>query len=261
MKGLNCCELKRLSLWLLLAMSLVFLCSVAGEAFANDPWQELQQRVEKQQKTLNGSIPKKHSSQQDPWRQLQAIYLTFTQQQESDALVDNVARRKVAGELHKALKPYEHLIDQASRQFNIPREIIAAVIMVESGGDSQASATTSSAKGLMQTIDGTFSVARNGLRKQNFYIKDNPFDPRSSIMAGSWYLSRMFDLAFQDGKFTGTRSDVRSWKCAAEYYFAGPGNGRNKKDVVIVYSGGDKVVIDKPAYSQKVLRWAQIMRS
>jgi hypothetical protein len=92
-------------------------------------------------------------------------------------------------------------------------------------------------------------------------VKDNPFDPRASIMAGTWYLDSMYAQAQADQKEgINGRQDLDSWKYPLEYYYAGPGNGKKESDRVIVYSGGRRVVIDKPAYSRKVLKWAKIMK-
>jgi hypothetical protein len=91
-------------------------------------------------------------------------------------------------------------------------------------------------------------------------IKDNPFDPRASIMAGAWYLNEMYKRALADKKpGVGDRNKRNSWKHPLQYYYAGPSGGRKNGDSVIIYAGGKKVVVDKKAYSQKVLRWAKIM--
>lgn len=242
---------------------LMVLCTVFPLVVeASDPWAALQQQVHStttQTKDQALAAPQQ-VAEADPWQQLQAIFLTFSEQQEHDALSNNETRKQVRGELHKALKPYQSIIDAASLRFNIPREIIAAVIMVESGGNRYAAAPSSSAKGLMQTIDATFKQAVNGLKRQGVVIENDPFVPRSSIMAGCWYLNEMFKQTVRDGKQLGQRYNFYAWKNATEYYYAGPGHGRKRSDVVIIYSGGKKVVIDKPLYSKKVLRWAEILR-
>ena len=129
--------------------------------------------------------------------------------------------------------------------------------MVESGGDSGAKASTSSASGLMQTIKTTFLEARQALIKQGIIIPDDPFNPYASIMAGSWYLNKMFEQAKIDAKpGIKNRWDRASWRYPLEYYYAGPGHGRKSESRVLIYSGGQRILIDKPAYSQKVLSWA-----
>ena len=132
--------------------------------------------------------------------------------------------------------------------------------MAESGGNPRAQASTSTAKGLMQTIAGTFRDARKDLIAQGILIEDDPFDPHASIIAGAWYLDRMYAQAAVDRNQPDlNRRDIVSWRYPVEYYYAGPGHGRKKKKRVVVYAGGKQVVIDKPAYSRKVLQWAEIM--
>jgi len=233
---------------------LVFLLQIQAGA---DVWETLQNHYapESLYKATEKRLPR-----HDPWARLRAIYLPFSESVEEAALTDHKAARKVSGHLHKALQPYAHIINDASRRFGIPPEIIGAVIMAESGGNSRAQTSTSTAKGLMQTIDGTFRDAREALHTRGMVIEDNPFDPRSSIMAGTWYLDRMYTQAAVDRKQPDlNRLDIASWRYPVEYYYAGPGNGRKERELVIIYAGGKQIVIDKPAYSRKVLQWAEIM--
>jgi len=224
-----------------------------------DPWDKLQDWFEKEPDPPPKPATEKET--EDPWAKLRAIYLPFTEEEESAAIIDPVIRQKVSIGLHAAVAPYAELIKEAADMFNVPQEIIAAVIMVESGGDPKARAKTSSAAGLMQTISGTFSDARKSLKSREIHISDNPFDPESSILAGIWYLDRMYERAITDkpGK-VGHRDQIASWKYPLEYYYAGPGYGARHEPVVIIYSGGKKVMVDKPAYSAKALKWAKIMR-
>ena len=240
---------------LILAPLLVFCLQTPAGA---DAWKDLQNRY-----THDSISPdmEKRVSRHDPWARLRAIYLPFSESMETAALTNLRAARKVSGYLHKALRPYGQIIRDASRQFLIPPEIIGAVIMVESGGNKKAEASTGTAKGLMQTLAGTFREAREGLRSQGILIENDPFNPKSSIMAGAWYLDRMFAQVAMDGKQPHlNRQNIADWRYPVEYYYAGPGNGRKEKDRVMVYAGGKRIVIDKPAYSGKVLKWAEIMR-
>ena len=148
---------------------------------------------------------------------------------------------------------------EASQIFNVPVEVIAAVIMVESSGNPVAAAKTSSAKGLMQTIDATFNSARKKLATQGITIKNNPYDPHASIMAGTWYLDQMFRQVERDRGASLDRNSLNSWRLPAEYYYAGPGHGRRRSPVVIIYSGGRKLRVDKADYSHKVLQWARMV--
>ena len=144
--------------------------------------------------------------------------------------------------------------------YDIPQEVIKAVIMAESGGDNYAKARTTSAKGLMQTIDSTFLMAKKGLEKKGIKISDDPFDPESSIMAGAWYLDRMYEKCIKDGKLiSNNREDISSWRYPLEYYYAGPLHGAKEKNRIYVFSNGKKRMIDKRAYSKKIQKWAKIL--
>ena len=209
---------------LILAFLPVFLLRTPAGA---DAWQSLQHRYAPESIS---ATHQKRKSKQDPWARLRAVYLPFSESLETQALTDHKAARKVSGYLHKALRPYAHIIRDASRRFQVPPEIIGAVIMAESGGNPRAQASGSTAKGLMQTISGTFRDARENLISQGIFIEDNPYDPRASITAGAWYLDRMYARAAADQKRTDlNRRDIASWKHAVEYYYAGPGHGRKMK--------------------------------
>ena len=239
---------------LISAMLLVFFLNTRADA---DTWVSLQRLYE--QRAVSQDLEKKKPVP-DPWVNLRAIYLPFTEAAEKAALADPESARKVSGHLHRALLPYEDIIHEAARRFDIPPEIIGAVIMVESGGNSRARARTSTAKGLMQTIDGTFRKARKDLLTKGVHIKNDPFDPRVSILAGAWYLDRMYSrAAVNHEKEVLHRQDIKSWRYPVEYYYAGPHNGQKDRELVAVYAGGRRVIIDKPAYSRKVLSWARII--
>jgi len=131
--------------------------------------------------------------------------------------------------------------------------------MVESGGNPHAAAKTSSAKGLMQTIDATFAEARRALAVQGIKIRNDPFKPRASIMAGTWYLDQMYRQVIRDRGEVLQRNSITSWRLPTEYYYAGPGHGRKRSQVVMIYAGGKQIRVDKSGYSSKVLRWAHIL--
>ena len=249
----HCMFKKLMALTIMLLMVQMF----QSQCTAADPWKDLQDRLDESKPLAS----KKADSKGDPWSRLQAIFLPFTMEEETAAFTDPSAGRKISNYLHTRLKPYVKWIHEAGHRFNIPSEIIGAVIMVESGGNPKANAKTSSARGLMQTISATFKEAKNHLKSLGIRVKNSPYDPHASIMAGSWYLDRMFHRAVEDRKkFIRSRQDFNSWKYPLEYYYAGPQNGKKKENTIIMYAGGRRVVIDKPAYSKKVLKWAAIMK-
>jgi soluble lytic murein transglycosylase-like protein len=239
-------------------LMLVVWCLVVPATHAGaDSWHALQQRY--REKTVSHT-PVKHPPAPDPWACLKAVYLPFTKDLEHAALTDRKSAKQVFAYLRSALLPYDDFIQEASRIFGIPPEIIGAMIMVESGGDARARAETSTAKGLMQTIDGTFRHAHKDLSARGIMIMDDPFDPHGSIMAGAWYLDKMYALAATTHtKTVLDRQNIPSWRYPLQYYYAGPHNGQKAKELVVVYAGGRRVIINKASYSRKVLRWAQIL--
>jgi soluble lytic murein transglycosylase-like protein len=153
------------------------------------------------------------------------------------------------------LKPFQAHIEKASFFFDVPEEIIGGVILQESSGNPRAKAKTSSAKGLMQTIDATFEFARKNLLKHEFIISD-PYNPLHSILAGTWYLSYVFELSKEDWPIHNDRSQLAMWEKALEYYYAGPVWGKNPKPIFHAYTNGKRIVIQKAYYSRKVLEYA-----
>jgi soluble lytic murein transglycosylase-like protein len=71
-------------------------------------------------------------------------------------------------------------IDRAAKIFNIPAELIRAVIAVESAGDT-AAVSHRGAKGLMQLMPETAG---------QMYVED-PVDPAQNIMGGTRYLRQL----------------------------------------------------------------------
>jgi len=92
-------------------------------------------------------------------------------------------------------------ISKASEKYNLPENLIAAMIKAESGGNPQA-VSSKGAKGLMQLIDST--AADMGVIDQ--------FDPEDNIMGGARYMKKLLD------HFRG------NLKLALAAYNAGPGN-------------------------------------
>lgn len=242
---------------------LLLMTILTFSAQAADSWGELQRRFRTDPVQRTTSLPVARSASrspgENPWTQLQAVYLPFSQAEEETALINPRVKQKVATKLHATLAPYQNSIHEASQRFDVPVAVIAAVIMVESSGNPNAAAGTSSAKGLMQTIDATFAEARNALGADGLLIKNDPFDPHASIMAGTWYLDQMYRQVQADRGVALNRKHFTAWRLATEYYYAGPTYGRKHAPVVLIYSGGQQVRVDKAGYSSKVLRWARIM--
>jgi soluble lytic murein transglycosylase-like protein len=230
-----------------------FLCENVRAA-QKDPWQGLETVFPEEK------VGQKDSGY-DPWTELRKIFMPFTRQEEEEAVYDPRKAVTFSYKLAKPIFPYMKLIEECSGNFGVPKEVIGAVILVESGGNPAAKAKTSSARGLMQTIRGTFRSARRALSEQGIYINNDPFNPRSSIYAGSWYLRYVFDKMISDNPgLMLSRLDVENWKRPVKYYYAGPGDGAKKDDIIIKYIDGKKLIIDKQAYCDKVMRYARLLK-
>ena len=87
--------------------------------------------------------------------------------------------------------PWGPYIREAAGRFGMPEDWIRAVIRQESGGhqagaDGAPITSSAGAMGLMQVMPGTYA----GLR-QRHALGDDPYEPRSNILAGTAYLREM----------------------------------------------------------------------
>jgi Rod binding domain-containing protein len=85
--------------------------------------------------------------------------------------------------MNKKLEPYLNDINASANEIKISPNLIQAVILAESGGNSKA-ISAKGAKGLMQLMDTT--AAEVGVK--------NAFDPSQNIRGGSIYLKKMLTL-------------------------------------------------------------------
>ncbi len=158
---------------------------------------------------------------------------------------------------HQLISQYRDIIANAADTFDIPQQILVGVILVESDGNAQAKTELSSAKGLMQTIDATFEEAYQALTAAGMTLENNPFNPRSSVLAGAWYLDKMYRRAVSENRVPeGKRHRLPSWRIPLTYYYAGPAHGAKQENFIRVCSKGKCRIIDKNKYSSKVLTLA-----
>ncbi|MBW1802478.1 MAG: lytic transglycosylase domain-containing protein, partial [Deltaproteobacteria bacterium] len=101
--------------------------------------------------------------------------------------------------IKKVLGPFLYLIKKVSARYKLPRPIVEAVIIAESGGDPKAR-SSKGAMGLMQLMPVT--AREVGVR--------NAFDPAQNIEGGCKYLRKMWNM-FQP-----------RWDLALAAYNAGP---------------------------------------
>ncbi|MES9902650.1 MAG: transglycosylase SLT domain-containing protein [Sedimenticola sp.] len=202
----------------------------------------------------------------EAWRELMAEYPaiigTKRQLNESDLeAIPKVYQRELLtisddNRWQRRLTPFLDKIKRATAEFNVPEAVIGAVILQESGGRPDARAKGSSAKGLMQTIDATFALARKHLAKRSIDIND-PLNAEHSILAGSWYLDFCFSLAAKSFPAYHDRTQLAHWERALEFYYAGPKWGKYPRDIIYVKRKGKSIRINKGRYADGVLRYAR----
>jgi soluble lytic murein transglycosylase-like protein len=78
--------------------------------------------------------------------------------------------------------PFARIIREASRQANVPPELLQAVITVESGFNPRA-VSRKGARGLMQLMPAT---------ARRFHARDS-FNPQQNVLAGARYLRQLLD--------------------------------------------------------------------
>lgn len=93
---------------------------------------------------------------------------------------DNSSKVQPSSEALKRLNSFDKLIEDASKEFGLDKNLIKSVILTESAANPKA-VSSAKAKGLMQLIDSTASDM--GVR--------NVFDPKQNIYGGSKYLTKM----------------------------------------------------------------------
>lgn len=89
---------------------------------------------------------------------------------------------------------------EASERFDMPVAWIERVMHAESGGRTKLNGrpivSRAGAMGLMQLMPGTWAEIRSALS-----LGSDPFDPRDNILAGAFYLRRMYNRFGYPGMF------------------------------------------------------------
>lgn len=116
---------------------------------------------------------------------------------------------------------YEEIIARYSEEYNIPKDVIYAVIKVESDFDPDAE-SSAGAIGLMQMIPSTFEWL-TGEDHLNEHLPSHMLrDPEVSIRYGTYYLAylyRSFDYNWTNtfAAYNGGEGNVRKWLKNPEY--------------------------------------------
>ncbi|MCX7880703.1 MAG: transglycosylase SLT domain-containing protein [Ignavibacteria bacterium] len=105
------------------------------------------------------------------------------------------------GSIVQKVLRYDFIVEEVAKRYSLPKNLIQAVIAVESAGNPKA-VSRAGAKGLMQLIDSTSKYV--GVK--------NVYDPKENIEGGTKYLKEMLET------FEG------NLELALAGYNAGPGN-------------------------------------
>lgn len=121
-------------------------------------------------------------------------------------------------------KSYSETVEKYAAEYNIPPEVIFAVIKTESGFDPNAR-SSAGALGLMQMMPSTFEWL-TGEEHLNENLTDlKLFDPEVSIRYGTYYLSYLKNKFFPNGNvdwdiifaaYNGGEGNVANWLCDPE---------------------------------------------
>ncbi len=167
-------------------------------------------------------------------RQLESKELKNENKQGVNKSISNdkaVQKKKISAVYGKSLmeriSKFDEIIKKASSEFNVPEELVKAIIAVESSGNALA-ISPKGAKGLMQLVDST----------AQFIGVKNVWHPVENIYGGVKYLRYLLD------KFNG---DV---KLALAGYNAGPEN--------VLKFGGIPPFPETIEYVSKVVRYMKL---
>ena len=78
----------------------------------------------------------------------------------------------------------------------------------------------------------------------------------TGVFAGT-VQAKTTDLTVRDHGASGGREEPESWRRALEYYYAGPGWGRDPRPIIHVYRNGQRTRIHKAKYSDGVLAYVR----
>lgn len=110
---------------------------------------------------------------------------------------------------------WSHLITKASEHHQIDPELLAIILLVESGGNP-AAVSPAGAVGLMQIMPTTAAdiAERRGIERYNL------LDPETNVSFGAWYLSSLLESFGQNDRLLDWSASV--WMAAGAYN-SGPG--------------------------------------
>lgn len=121
------------------------------------------------------------------------------------AIPGNVARHMLSKVFHSVLfvgcagyippaaaADYTAHVAAASKRFDLPADLISAVIGVESGGDAKA-VSNKGAQGVMQIMPATWHEVEGWFAAAGTPLGTDAFEPKDNILAGTAYLKAQID--------------------------------------------------------------------
>lgn len=116
-----------------------------------------------------------------------------------------------------AYRKYDDLINQASRRYGVPPELIKAVIWKESRFQP-AKVGSQGERGLMQITERAAQDWSHAQKIETF-VPTDLFDPKVNIEVGAWYLKRALDhwsakdnpVPFALAEYNAGRTRVKRW--------------------------------------------------
>lgn len=116
---------------------------------------------------------------------------------------------KIEHAIYKKPAEYQGYVSEYSLKYDVPENLIYAVMKTESGFDFAARSSVG-AQGLMQLMPNTFLWLTNDMLGDR-YEAGMLYDPETNIKYGVYYLSYLYDR-------------YGNWDTALAAYNAGPGN-------------------------------------
>jgi len=110
---------------------------------------------------------------------------------------------------------YREIVDHYAKEYELPPELVMAVIRVESKFDPTIT-SQKGARGLMQIMPSTGEWIAEKLDYKDFH-EDDLFIPEVNIEFGTWYLAHLYydefdgNLAATIAAYNGGRGNVRQW--------------------------------------------------
>ena len=123
------------------------------------------------------------------------------------------AMTKIEYSIYPKPEEYSSYVEKYSAEYDVPEEIVWAVIKTESGFDSSAH-SHKGAIGLMQMLPDTFKWLTNDILR-DYYESGMLYHPETNIKYGTYYLSRLYkrfgDWDSAIAAYNGGEGNVADW--------------------------------------------------